>query len=244
MTKCNSVNAALISRLRAAGCPMPSENQADTEPGLMIKVTRPEKTIAYDARAGADYAFAVRIENQSYGSLVLQRFQARLPWPTCLRWLGDPRIHVPEKTVYRFENTHLEFPCEQVLNHRVREQGTIEPGGTLEGILLAFTIFDRIPFDYLHGDSALARLSIVDQYEREHLSEIELLIDRSATMRLLRSMPRVSLMTAEDPTYAGGNGMQPDRQRVSDFPLVTLEGESAAEKSSRLDCAQSDSGAG
>jgi hypothetical protein len=77
-----------------------------------------------------------------------------------------------------------------VLNHRVRENGRLEPGESFEGLLLAFTMFDRISSEYLHGETATARVWAIDQYCRKHQAELEILVDRSATMRPLKLRPR------------------------------------------------------
>jgi hypothetical protein len=136
---------------------------------------------AYDRRAGTDYVFAVRITNHSYALLVLQEFRAHLPWRGRVQFFEDPRRYTPEKKVYRLASGH-EFPYDEVLNHRIHLQGLLEPRQSLEGLLLAHTISHRIPFEILHGTIAPAELCAVDQFGREHHSEIEITIDRSATL--------------------------------------------------------------
>ena len=96
---------------------------------------------------------------------------------------------MPEKKVYRLESGR-EFPCEDVLNHRLCEKGALKPGENMEGVLLAYTMFERIPFAYPHGFTAPARLSVKDQYGRRHWSPIELSIDRRATMPARVFRPR------------------------------------------------------
>lgn len=185
----NSFDAALQQRLLAAGCPMPSLTGPESPRDVTIEVSKPEITIAYDMRAGTEYVFGVRITNHSYSRLVLQRFRARLPWVARLYWPGDPRIYTPERKAYRLESGR-KFPCNEVLNHRVREHGVLGPGGSSEGVLLAYTMFDRIPFDHPHGTIAPARLFVIDQFGRKHRSEVEILIDRTATMPALASVRR------------------------------------------------------
>lgn len=98
---------------------MPFETGQEQRPDLLIEVSRPQLTIAYDMRAGTEYVFGVRITNQSYASLVLQRFRCRLPWSANVLFPGDPRIYMPERECYRLESGR-KFRCEDVLNHRVR----------------------------------------------------------------------------------------------------------------------------
>jgi hypothetical protein len=131
--------------------------------------------------------------------LVLQGFRARTPWLGRLCFLGDPRIHTPERQVYRLESGR-EFPYDEVLNHRIHEQGTLNPGKSFEGMLLAYTMFKRIPSDYIHGERAFVRLSLADQYGRRHSSDIEILIDRRATMPARIFMPRQNRGLFNDPT--------------------------------------------
>ena len=183
------LRVAAVKRLVAAGCPMPFETGQEQRPDLLIEVSRPQLTIAYDMRAGTEYVFGVRITNQSYASLVLQRFRCRLPWSANVLFPGDPRIYMPEREYYRLESGR-KFRCEDVLNHRVRENGRLEPGDSFEGLLVAYTMFDRISPEYLHGDTAIARLWGIDQYSRKHRAELEIFIDRNATMRSVCYRPR------------------------------------------------------
>jgi hypothetical protein len=58
----------------------------------------------------------------------------------------------------------------------------------MEGILLAYRC-QPYPEECLAGPVILVDLSIVDQYGREHVSEIEVTVDRTA---IINSMPRSS----------------------------------------------------
>ena len=185
----SSIDRCTVRRLLAGGCPMPSEHPDKPQPDLRIEVSRPEVTVAYDMRAGTEYVFAVRITNCSHARLKIEQYRARFGWAANLYWLGDPRVYSPERNAYRLESGR-EFSCRDVLNHRLGDQGLIEPGKSVEGILLAYTMFERIPFDYIHGCEAPARLSVADQYGRRHSSLIEFSIDRRATMRPLVPRPR------------------------------------------------------
>jgi hypothetical protein len=148
---------------------------------LIIEVSQPELTVAYDGRAGTEYVFSVRVTNHSYVRLTVLRYGAVMPWRGHLLWPGDPRVYTPEREVYRLESGRT-FPCDKVLNHHVRERGELKPGESIEGILIAYTMFDRISFDYMHATLAPARLFAVDQFARKHRSDFEILVDRSATM--------------------------------------------------------------
>lgn len=121
--KCDPLSSAATGRrLVAAGCPMPGEIQQERQRDLIIEVSRPQATIAYDMHAGAEYVFGVRITNRSYSCLVLQEFRCRLPWPAQVLLLGDPRSHSPECENYRLESGR-KFQCEDVAqSSRSRER--------------------------------------------------------------------------------------------------------------------------
>jgi hypothetical protein len=211
---------------------MPGDREDDPLPGLTIEVSRPEAKI-YDVRGGAAYVLAVRITNHSYVPLEVQKFKCRFPWRARWIWPADPRIHIPEKKTYRLPNSEREFPCEMVLNHRTGRLGIINPGDTLEGILLAFSMSRRVPNDYLAGSMIPADLLILDQYGRQHVSQIAVEVDRTATMKPLRltrrtgqglygtSEPHTNLAVREQSrrSVASENSPDnPDKRAVPELP--------------------------
>lgn len=190
LRKSNSSNdLALLQRLLAAGCPMPL--QADHEPSsdLTIEVSKSKLAVAYDRRASSEYVFPVRITNHSYARLEVHKFRADMPYKRRVFLLADPHPYSPELKGYRLESGRF-FPRDEVLNHRVGECGGLGPGESMEGVLLGLQIFCRIPFDYLHGKSVSGTISVVDQFGRKYPSDIEVRVDRSATMRPLIRRPR------------------------------------------------------
>jgi len=72
---------------------------------------------------------------------------------------------------------------EEFASRRRLHSGVLSSGESMEGLLLAYTMFDRILPDCMHGTTAPVRLFAKDQFGRKHRSEIEISIDRSATMR-------------------------------------------------------------
>lgn len=184
MKKDELSDIALRRRLKAAGCPIPADDHSEPQRDLILEVARPELNLAYDLRRGGiEFVFTLRITNVSYARLTLEQFSASLPWASVVQWRGDPRIDSPEKTTYRLENGR-DIRCEKILNCRIGE--TLEPGGSVDGFLLGYILFDHIPCDYIHGSKALVDLYVVDQFERQHRAEVELLIDRTETMRPVR----------------------------------------------------------
>ena len=187
----NAVDQTLIRSLRAAGCPMPGDCEDDPMPGLAIVVSRPEITKAYVLHSWVEYLFAVRISNDSFALLEVQQFECHLPWLTRLVGPMDPRIRQSEKQTYRLPGSGREFHYKRVLNHRTGRAGRINPGDSLEGILLAFRRCQRFPDECLASDPVIpAELSIVDQFGREHFSEIEVMVDRTAIIHSLKLIGR------------------------------------------------------
>jgi hypothetical protein len=184
MTAKNEVDLKIARRLLAAGCPIPFGKEQDEvpEPDLTFEVTQPSLTRAYDSRAGVEYVFAVRVKNQSYTRIQIQRFSAWAPWRCHLYWPGVPHGIKPKDHIYRLESGR-KFPSANVLNHRVGDRGNLEPGAKWEGLLLAYSMFSPIPSDFWHNEFHEARISARDQYGRWHSSWLEMQIDRTATMR-------------------------------------------------------------
>lgn len=175
------LDEATIRRLRAVGCPVPMEEDLPLVPDLIVEVRNPRETVAYDFLRSTEFLLDLRITNHSYGRRGIERVEGSPPWSDeHFTWLGDPRRHMPEKRVYRMPSGR-EIACELVLNHRFCEE-QIEPGESLEGMLLAWSMFTRIPAEYLHGETLPLPIALVDQYKRSHCSLIEVRIDRSATM--------------------------------------------------------------
>jgi len=170
---------------------MPLQTEQESSSDLTIAVCKPEIAVAYDRRASSEYVFSVRITNHSYARLELHRFRADVLWKRRLFLLADPQVYSPEMEGYRLESGRT-FPRVEVLNHRIGECGGLGPGESVEGVLLGQQISCRIPFDYLHGTIVPAAISVVDQFGRKHRSEIDVRIDRSATMRPLIRRPRGS----------------------------------------------------
>jgi hypothetical protein len=197
---CSSRDERLVKRLVAAGRPMPAGVDQELPRDVILEVTRSDVTVAYDLRAGAEFVFAIRIKNESYTPRVLQVFQCRLPWDADVIFLGDPRIYTPECETYRLPSGR-KFPYDDVINWRLGEKGVLQPGGSIEGLLLAYTMFTGVSPEYLHGDTAIADLLLIDQYW-EHCFELEVRIDRRATMRPFVPRPGKGLYDGTETRFA------------------------------------------
>jgi hypothetical protein len=179
----NAVDPILIRRLQEAGCPMPENCEGDPMPGLLAVVNRPKITRVYVARGWAEYVLALQITNHSYDCLEVQKFECNSDWPTRLIGQPSPRICGPGKPAYRLPGSGRTFPYESVLNHR---RGRINPGDSMEGILLAFRCYQPYPEECFSVPVIPVDVSIVDQYGRSHVSKIEVTVDRTAIINSLK----------------------------------------------------------
>jgi len=169
---------------------MPEDYGFEPTPGLVTVVTRPEMTKAYVQRCCVEYVFAVTITNNSYGPLEIRKFDCHLPWCEQLIWPRPRPIDLPAKQSYLLPQSGKEFPYQMVLNHRTDRAGLVNPGQTLEGVLLAFRRCEGFPDDGLAGPVIPADLSIVDQNGEEHFSEIEITVDCTAIIDSLKLKSR------------------------------------------------------
>jgi hypothetical protein len=81
-------------------------------------------------------------------------------------------------------------------------------------------MFTRISPEYLHGETAMAELFLIDQYDREHCSELEVRVDRTATMRPFVRRPEreglfVRAETKSAPKLAPGNSQEIEKEAGS-----------------------------
>lgn len=180
-----AVDQILIRRLREAGCPMPADCEDDPMPGLVIAVSRPEITRVYAMHGWAEYVLALRITNHSYDCLEVQKFECDSYWSTRLIGPMDPGIFRPEKREYRLQGSGRTFRYESVLNHRTGRAGRINPGDSMDGILLSFRC-QRHP-EECFVPVIPVELSIEDQYGRQHISEIEVTVDRTAIINSIET---------------------------------------------------------
>jgi hypothetical protein len=168
----------VTARLQAAGIPVSLKDQSAIKPDLTIESLKGSQ--AFDLKRGSEYVFNARISNHSYGNLKITAVLAYLldeNWR--LTFQGDPKEHDPDRKTYRTPSGRY-FRYKSVLNHRLRDE--IAPGASVEGKLLAFNIFRRIPEEYMHGQLVELEVILTDQYGRQFASILEVSVDRTATM--------------------------------------------------------------
>jgi hypothetical protein len=177
----------VAARLQAAGIPLPVEDHSATQPDLLVESLKGSRV--FDRIVGCECVLNVRISNNSYGNLKVDKLRGHLlevDW--LLTFQGDPKEHNPECKTYRMPSGRS-LRRDSVLNHRLG--GEIAPGTSMEGKLLAFSFNEKIPEDYPHGLSVPLEVILTDQYGRKHASIIEVLVDRTATMPKPQAFSRV-----------------------------------------------------
>ena len=176
---------ALARRIRAAGRPIfIREDDVDPEPppikSLIVRQTGPvmgTSVFEYSCGTGVmiDLCITVNISGFAIGY-----FDLDLPWPMKnFRWFEDPKdTYSP---CYQFWGTGLEFGRTRVLNHRA-DGGLLPRGQTVEGLLLG-SYMAFIPEEFRHGEIITASLIIADQYEQEYRTPVNLVVDRSRSVK-------------------------------------------------------------
>jgi hypothetical protein len=211
MEKKPKKDLAIVMRLRAAGCPMPTSNYCDTLPGFRIASREQDATKASVLRGWVEYVFDVTITNVSYADLQIQTFKAFV-WETRLEWARP--VDLDGTPFYRMPGSGREFPFDTVLNHRQGRLGVIHGGETLAGTLLAYRECAGVPDEGLAGPVIPADLCIVDNTGQEHFSEIEVGVDRTVLIDALRLRvrPELGLFANLDPRDARWRSMTDDAE--------------------------------
>jgi hypothetical protein len=113
------------------------------------------------------YMIEVRIINASRTRTVtLNDFGLKLDWnDPDFRPLDDPVSVYGEQRPYRIPGTTLAFPYKDVINHRVRSNGVMRPGDTIEGLFLARGL--TAP-PYPHGTEVDLPFIVFDQRWKPH----------------------------------------------------------------------------
>jgi hypothetical protein len=175
------------ARLRAAGIPLPPEEQSVMNPDLRVVCLKGSR--AFTMKMGSEFLLNLRITNDSYADLQIEKLQGRLlaanGW---LEFQGDSMEHHRDRKTYRTPGGRY-VRHKSVLNHRLRRK--IAPGASVEGKLLAFSFTGEIPGEYLHGERVPLELILTDQYGRRFPSIFGATVDRSATMAKPEVVSRV-----------------------------------------------------
>ena len=179
----SSADKTSTRQLLAVGCPVPREEDcSDPAPELVVEVRDPRQTVAFDYRSSTEFVLDLRIRNDSYSRLQVEHYVGDPPWShKNFIWLTDLQGHMRQRQAYLMPSGR-EVPYGSVLNHCLFGKW-FEPGESREGLLLAWSMFTRMPTDCLHGELFPFQIVLIDQYGRSHVSFIRVRADRSATMR-------------------------------------------------------------
>jgi hypothetical protein len=131
----------------------------------------------------AGYMIDLRLTNHTSRPMYVD-VELRLPWhDEMFDWLMATEIpsHFRGKDgsyrAYRFPGRHaLEFPCEEVLNHRLAEGGCLPIKRPVRGLLLASG--GLLPADLKHGQGLDGTLALIDSDHNEYIQTIKLWTER------------------------------------------------------------------
>jgi hypothetical protein len=166
---------ALLPGLQDAGCPVTVKEQ-QTISGL-IQVEQDEGPsligVNYDRLT---YCMIWASISVKCTQIAVRGYQIMLPWEDPNFYLlEDPwETHASAKT-YRFPCEGIEYPRDQVLNHRT---GMLRRGQCIDGVLMGVGM-KPIPSEYTHRSTAELYLSVVTALG-ECMTPIIIEIDRSA----------------------------------------------------------------
>ena len=127
------------------------------------------------------------INNSPRSALVIRGFELELLWnDPDFGWLNDPEES--ERDSYYIPGTDgLTFPREMILNHRTYKEGGLQPGQTIQGLLLGYG-GAPIPEDFNHLDFLTMKLSVLDQDGKQHSEKIHFQIDKGIA-HVLQDVP-------------------------------------------------------
>lgn len=202
--KNKSVNhLGLARRIRAAGCPIPIEEddgEARRIPSDGLRIYQPDgvnESTAIDWSGGTAYIIQLII-TINLPNFAISAFGLEPPWQNeRFYWLEDPLQIDGSSRCYRFGGGDFpEFERSQVINHYADVSQVYSPGKSLKGFLLGYG-FAPIPEHFQHGMIIPAFVVVYDQFGRDYRSPVELRVDRS---RARSRVPRKgSLLDHPDP---------------------------------------------
>jgi hypothetical protein len=129
--------------------------------------------------------------------VILQEFDLSSPeWPLNAYILDDPAVSNSACKFYRFFDGE-KFYRNEVLNHRVDEEGRLRRGDVMEGVLLAES-FDSVPSKYTDHSSMPLCLSIANQFDEVYEFKVAIPVERIAARTQPRAKRRSTLYDEAD----------------------------------------------
>ncbi len=176
----------LASQLPGAGIPLDGEvleGMQTAGRGLSIFQTGTiADTRIFDLDSGQmALMLLIAICNDSPRIVWIHEYRVEIPWwEPHFRWLEDPARKIPREYTYSVPSLGpAGFDRDDVLNHRLRRNGRLNPDGWLEGLLLGVGQ-EPIPSNYLDRQPLVLRLWVFDEQGNRFGADVKLLVDRSA----------------------------------------------------------------
>jgi hypothetical protein len=187
-----------FSELQALGVPLDGailERLRTAELGLQIQVFQSaiDCTI-FDAQLGGTFLMIhVVISNDSPRVIRLNQCRIELPWhDTEFRLLEDPWRKMPREDCYSSPKVPtLSFEREAVLNHRFGHQGRLNPGDSLDGMILGVGS-QGIPDKYHHRQGVDVQLVIIDEQGKMYQESARVMLNRSEQLKRQKEARRAS----------------------------------------------------
>jgi hypothetical protein len=188
--KFNEDEHALLSDLQRGGIPLDEEaleRIRTASRGLsMYQTGTILETSVFDLDSGGSgYMLSVAIHNDSTRPIRLHEIRLEMLWhDAAFRWLDDPRRASPRKYTYSFPPSEsLEFERDVVLNHYIGGAGQLNPGASIEGLLLGMGE-SPIPDEYRDRQLLPMRLLVLDRGGRQYASHLKLHVSRRSRNRI------------------------------------------------------------
>jgi hypothetical protein len=178
-----------FSELQALGVPLDGrvmEHSRTAELGLYLRIFEsPIDCTILDAQLGGTFLMIpVIICNESPRVIRLDQCRIELPWhDPDFRLLEDPWRKAPRENKYSSENApRLSFDREVALNHRFGRQGRLNPGDSLDGLILGAGS-QAIPDQYHHREGVDVPLVIIDGKGKMYQESARVILDRSEQLK-------------------------------------------------------------
>ena len=135
----------------------------------------------------------VVISNDSPRVIRLNQCRIELPWhDTEFRLLEDPWRKMPREDSYSSPKVPtLSFEREAVLNHRFGHQGRLNPGDSLDGMILGVGS-QGIPDKYHHRQGVDVQLVIIDEQGKMYQESARVMLNRSEQLKRQKEARRAS----------------------------------------------------
>jgi hypothetical protein len=165
----------IAERMRAAGADIdPSTFRTTATPWICLKCCRTASSVS---AMPAACVFVVYLRIVALApKVVLQEFDLTSPdWPLNAVILGDPGGSNSANEFYRLLD-RTRYHRNEVVNHRLDEEGILRRGDILEGLLLAYSL-DPVPAKYPNWGLMRLCVSITNQFDGVQELAIELPVE-------------------------------------------------------------------